>query len=424
MEVEHLLAEPRNDHVSVDGSLYPHTTLNGKDDLELEVLDGLLDDVEINDLGGTDFFPGSCGEYFLDFEFANIAETPGYDPCEGSFLQNSSSESHSSGLSGSSIIGGVSESTKIPISQSECKKNSHGAFRNHPGQPSNVDCMYNISLDLHHLHGLNNDHPLTGDILSYEKEDISVEKCKTSAPREKRFRKPTQRYIEEFSNSRSKEKVPTTATKNKNLGVSSCDELQIKIKALKKITGKKSSDGNSDVTLSELQVRRGRPKKEKLEYDNGPSPSESGDEYFTPKSSRGKDRRQHQRMWTLSEVVNLVDGISEYGVGRWTDIKRCLFSSSSYRTPIDLRDKWRNLLRSSSAQKCSKKEAEENDDIALRPLPSNVARRVRELAKIHPYPRQRGSKKSGINQVGSVIASQNNRSSPISLRRRGVRMKK
>lgn len=179
-------------------------------------------------------------------------------------MQNSSSESHSSGLSGSSIIGGVSESTKIPISQSECKKNSRGAFRNHPGQPSNVDCMYNISLDTQHLHGLNNDHPLTGDILSYEKEDISVEKCKTSAPREKRFRKPTQRYIEEFSNSRSKEKVPTTATKNKNLGVSSCDELQIKIKALKKITGKKSSDGNSDVTLSELQVRRGRPKKEVL----------------------------------------------------------------------------------------------------------------------------------------------------------------
>lgn len=76
---------------------------------------------------------------------------------------------------------------------------------------------------------------------------------------------------------------------------------------------------------------------QKLEYDNGPSPSESVDEYFTPKSSRGQDRRQHQRMWTLSEVVNLVDGISEYGVGRWTDIKRCLFSSSSYRTPIDLR---------------------------------------------------------------------------------------
>lgn len=42
-------------------------------------------------------------------------------------------------------------------------------------------------------------------------------------------------------------------------------------------------------------------------------------------------------MWTITEVMNLVDGISEYGVGRWTDIKRLLFSSSAYRTPIDLR---------------------------------------------------------------------------------------
>lgn len=42
-------------------------------------------------------------------------------------------------------------------------------------------------------------------------------------------------------------------------------------------------------------------------------------------------------MWTLTEVMKLVDGISEYGVGRWTDIKRLLFSTTVYRTPIDLR---------------------------------------------------------------------------------------
>lgn len=88
-------------------------------------------------------------------------------------------------------------------------------------------------------------------------------------------------------------------------------------------------------------------------------------------------------MWTLTEVMNLVDGISEYGVGRWTDIKRLLFAASAYRTPIDLRvqgnslpikvlslfsnidlcsllcllqDKWRNLLRASCAHKLKKKE--------------------------------------------------------------------
>ncbi|RXI01256.1 hypothetical protein DVH24_001490 [Malus domestica] len=76
-------------------------------------------------------------------------------------------------------------------------------------------------------------------------------------------------------------------------------------------------------------------------------------------------------MWTASEVTTLVDSISQYGVGKWTDIKRLLFASSPYCTPLDLRvhhsfpimgiicspfaqkmertsyaDKWRNILRS------------------------------------------------------------------------------
>ncbi|XP_061368755.1 uncharacterized protein LOC133311691 isoform X2 [Gastrolobium bilobum] len=474
MEVEHLLAEPRNDHVSVDSMLYfneenvekcydaeslscgfefglkssiggldSHTTLNGKDDLELEVLDGLLDDVEIHDFEGTDGFSVACDEYldfefsnkagyFLDFEFSNKAEVLGSGPCDSSLLQNSSSESHSSGLSGSSIVGGVSESTKVPIAQSNCKSDSldetvtyesHGAFRSNPSQPSNVDCLYNISLDIQHLHGLDNDHHFAGGILSYEKG--SVEKCQPAALREKRFRKPTQRYIEESSNLKSKEKVATAVTKNKHMSVSSCDELRIRLKALKKIPGEKSSNGNSDVTLSELQVCKGHPKKEKVEYDNESFSSESEDECLTPKRSRKKDRRKHQRMWNLSEVMKLVDGVSEYGVGRWTDIKRFLFSSSSYRTPIDLRDKWRNLLRASSAQKFNKKEAEQNDELALRPLPLDVACRVRELAKIHPYPRQRGSKKLCVSQVGSsAIVSQSKDSPPISLSKRNVRRNK
>lgn len=42
-------------------------------------------------------------------------------------------------------------------------------------------------------------------------------------------------------------------------------------------------------------------------------------------------------MWTLSEVMKLIDGIAQYGTGRWTDIKKLLFSSSAYRTPVDLR---------------------------------------------------------------------------------------
>ncbi|KAM2181878.1 hypothetical protein ACFX1Q_032438 [Malus domestica] len=75
-------------------------------------------------------------------------------------------------------------------------------------------------------------------------------------------------------------------------------------------------------------------------------------------------------MWTPSEVTTLVDGISQYGVGRWTYIKRFLFASSPYRTPLDLRVEQKEM----------------------RALPKSLVPRVRELATVHPYPRQRGKK--------------------------------
>ncbi|EFJ16592.1 hypothetical protein SELMODRAFT_69727, partial [Selaginella moellendorffii] len=58
-------------------------------------------------------------------------------------------------------------------------------------------------------------------------------------------------------------------------------------------------------------------------------------------------RRKHHRPWTLREVMALVDGVSRCGTGKWADIKRLAFSAIAYRTPVDLKDKWRNLLRAS-----------------------------------------------------------------------------
>ncbi|KAK7267702.1 hypothetical protein RIF29_20380 [Crotalaria pallida] len=432
MEVEHLLEQHRNDRVSMDAdSLDSHATLNGKHDLGLEVLDGFLDDVEIDDLEGTNVFSGACEEYFLDFEFDNNPEVLGFGLSDCSLLQNSSSESHSSGFSGSSIVGGVSESPKVPIAQSEYKNDSldgtashdpHDAFRNNPSQPSNGDCMYSISLDMKHLHAFNNNHPLAGGILSSENEKDSVKKVQPPALREKRFRKPTKRYIEEFSNMRSKEKVSEAAAKTKHLSLSSCGELNTRLKALRKIPGDTCSNRNNDVRLPELKICKGRPKKEKFESDKEPLSSESEDECMTLKKSRSKDRRKNQRLWTLPEVVKLVDGISEYGIGQWTNIKRFFFDSS-YRTPTDIRDKWRNLLRASSAYKSIDEEAEQNDQPSLRPLPFDVVHRVRELAKIHPYPRVHGSKKSRVRVCTSAVDGQSKGSPAISLGKRNLRRK-
>jgi len=49
-----------------------------------------------------------------------------------------------------------------------------------------------------------------------------------------------------------------------------------------------------------------------------------------------------------------------------------------------------------------------------------VVHRVRELAKIHPYPRQRGSKKLRFSQAGSSVVAD---SPPVSLSKRNVRRK-
>jgi len=66
-------------------------------------------------------------------------------------------------------------------------------------------------------------------------------------------------------------------------------------------------------------------------------------------------------------------------------------------------------------------QAEQNDELALRPLPFNVVHRVQELAKIHPYPRERGSKKLRVSQAGSSVIAKD--SPPLSLSKRNVRRK-
>lgn len=66
--------------------------------------------------------------------------------------------------------------------------------------------------------------------------------------------------------------------------------------------------------------------------------SESEDDISVTKSSKTRsDRRKHQRMWNVDEVMKLVDGISRFGVGKWTDIKNLFFHSAAHRTSVDIR---------------------------------------------------------------------------------------
>ena len=90
-----------------------------------------------------------------------------------------------------------------------------------------------------------------------KKEKGSAEECDTAIVREKRCRKPTLRYIEEFSSLRSKEKVLSSATKNKPSSLASHHKLRhVRFRALRNIPGQNSDGQTSDVALPELQVHK------------------------------------------------------------------------------------------------------------------------------------------------------------------------
>ncbi|KAK4769028.1 hypothetical protein SAY86_027178 [Trapa natans] len=175
---------------------------------------------------------------------------------------------------------------------------------------------------------------------------------------EKRRRKPPRRYIEESSRADSKHRLKQESIVAKH-------KPHLWREPKKKHTGLLES-----------------------ESEHSSSASESETEVPEKISSKSIDRRKNQRMWTVQEVIKLVDGICQLGVGHWSDIKRLSFASSTYRTPIDLRNKWRNLLRASRAEKLEKGEAEHKEKSAVRPLPRSLLRRVRELEAVHPYPRK------------------------------------
>ncbi|KAG2722639.1 hypothetical protein I3760_02G136000 [Carya illinoinensis] len=108
----------------------------------------------------------------------------------------------------------------------------------------------------------------------------------------------------------------------------------------------------------------------------------SDDNVVTVPTAKGGMRRKHHRAWTLVEVMKLVEGVSKCGAGRWSEIKRLAFASYSYRTSVDLKDKWRNLLKASFAQ------APPDDGMNSRkptsmPIPEPILVRVRELAEMN-----------------------------------------
>ncbi|KAE8667159.1 subtilisin-like protease isoform 1 [Hibiscus syriacus] len=130
----------------------------------------------------------------------------------------------------------------------------------------------------------------------------------------------------------------------------------------------------------------------------------SDDNVVTVPTAKGGIRRKHHRSWTLSEVMKLVEGVSKYGTGRWSEIKKFAFASYSYRTSVDLKDKWRNLLKASFAQPPADKGANSRKHPSM-PIPAPILLRVRELAEMQaqsPSPNLSACKLPACGGRGSV----------------------
>lgn len=80
------------------------------------------------------------------------------------------------------------------------------------------------------------------------------------------------------------------------------------------------------------------PKQEQfVPVDNVDMYGDDSDFSMSLPTSKDGIRRKHHRPWTLSEVIKLVEGVSKYGAGRWSEIKKVAFASYNYRTSVDLK---------------------------------------------------------------------------------------
>ncbi|XP_020865948.1 uncharacterized protein LOC9323508 isoform X3 [Arabidopsis lyrata subsp. lyrata] len=140
-----------------------------------------------------------------------------------------------------------------------------------------------------------------------------------------------------------------------------------------------SEENNEEHILSEVDQDM-----EPEHIDSSGNSSDDNNNIGVPIMQGGALRRKHHRAWTLSEVTKLVEGVSKYGAGKWSEIKKHSFSSYSYRTSVDLKDKWRNLLKSSFAQSPSNSVVPPSGNLKKHGsmhIPTQILLRVRELAE-------------------------------------------
>ncbi|XP_057797125.1 uncharacterized protein LOC131013123 isoform X2 [Salvia miltiorrhiza] len=283
-----------------------------------------------------------------------------------------------------------------------------------------VDCVVTSALETDESPTTVHDEPIEthpiGNAMAIQS-SVSQDNCEsndtdTEQRPVKRVRKPTRRYIEEISEGESRDSGAQTAS---SLEPPACDQPseEVCVRPIqnfgldRRYLTRKDSLGGFGIQVPYVnRIRRSRPRKNFVTLSVAYSErctseterktlqleqevklksmetlkSNSDDDVVTVPTANGGMRRKHHRPWTLGEVVKLVEGVSKYGAGRWSEIKRLAFASYSYRTSVDLKDKWRNLLRASMAESPTGNGMQSSRKHASVPIPAQILSRVRELA--------------------------------------------
>jgi len=108
--------------------------------------------------------------------------------------------------------------------------------------------------------------------------------------------------------------------------------------------GGKNSKGNASGSAN--SNGRGSPRPNGSEQSANDGDNTANNVSNGNNSSNGLHRRKkHHNPWTAEETQALIEGVGICGGGKWADIKKLGLKAIERRSAVDLKDKWRNLLR-------------------------------------------------------------------------------
>lgn len=116
--------------------------------------------------------------------------------------------------------------------------------------------------------------------------------------------------------------------------------------------------------------------------------SNEGDHTHVSNGNGLHRRKKHHNPWTAEETQALIEGVGICGGGKWADIKKLGLKAIERRSPVDLKDKWRNLLRVALLPQQTLRQIERKREVS-----SEMLARVRVLSTKYKVPNIKKNRK-------------------------------